>query len=239
MAYSKFNSNNFNIVVSDGNTVPSTNILGDKTYMDIGSGTILKLSWTLNIPQSDNKLDYYTLYIDAYDPNTGVVTRIFDNKIGNVKEFYITSSMLSNIDLSKFQIKISLKAHSIYGEAYSGVSSTLTLDIVRGCGTYIKVTDSYVQPIMKRTIAFSKLNYTPLIIDNKIIRDADGKILYVKAARAQAEDSGWALMQEFHSKDSNDVWHTSDVKYEVLTVTNENGLEEIVLDKNNEPIYVL
>lgn len=236
MAYSKFNSNNFNITVSDGNTIPSTDIFGDRTYVDIGSGTVLKLSWTLDYLSSENKLDYYTLYIDAYNSNTGATTRILDNKIGNVKEFYITSSILSKIELSKFQLKVYLKAHSIYGEAYSGTSNILTLNIARGCGTYLKVSNGDKPSIMKRALAFTRLNYVVLTdADGRVIKDSAGKILYVKAARTQDTESGWTLMQEFFMKDLDKTWKKSDIEYEMLT----DADGEIITDQDNEPIYVL
>ena len=154
---------------------------------------------------------------------------------------------------------ISVEAISKYGETYNCTSNIKTVFVSRGSGTYIKVTDGYTQPIMKRAIAFAKLNYVALLDEaGKPILGTDGKAMYTKASSTQDESIGWALMQEFYSidpntgavydsrgraiTDSNGVavgiagngWQKSDIRYEVLTY---NG--EIVTDANNEPIYVL
>jgi hypothetical protein len=41
-------------------------------------------------------------------------------------------------------------------------------------------------------------------------------------------------MQEFYTKDSNNTWQPSDIKYEVLV--DANG--ELITDPNNENIYL-
>lgn len=233
---SKFGNSNFTITASDGNTIPSTTLLGNKTYVDIGSGTVLKLSWTFNALYGSNKVDYYSLFIGAQDVTSGTVTALFNDKIGNVNEFYVTSSLLSQISLPKYQLRVYLKAHSVYGETYSGTSDVLFYNVTRGCGTFTKVADGYIQPIMKRAIAFTKLNYLALKdSEGKALLDADGKQLYAMASRAQDADTGWSLMQNFYSKNSSGAWKQSDIRYEVLT--DANG--EIITDSNNEPIYTL
>jgi hypothetical protein len=228
---------NLSITISDGNTVPSVDFLGYKTYVDIGSGTVLKIAWSTPTA-TGNKVDYYKLCIKHLNPQTGVYDIIFDKAIGNVNEFYITSDLLSQIVLPRYQIDINLSAISLYGDAYNSLVSTLTVDIAKGCGTYIKVDNVYKQPIMKRALAFSKLNYLMLADANgKALKGVDGKTLYVKATRAQATDTSWALMQEFYAKAPNDdgKWVASDIKYEALM--DANG--EIITDINNEIIYTL
>jgi hypothetical protein len=224
----------FILSATDGNTVPSTAILGYKTYVDIGSGTILKLFWDAPIA-ANNKVDYYKLYISATD-NVGKTTTLFNDSIGNVTEYYITSSLLSMLEQTKFKLNIRLTAYSKFGDLYNGDSNTLVLQVSKGCGTYVKVEEGYAQPIMKRALAFTKLDYFPLkVSDGLALLDANGEELYVKAARTQDTEAGWALMQNFYSKDSSKTWAQSDIRYEVLT----NAEGEIITDVNNDPIYLL
>lgn len=233
---SKFENSNFTITASDGNTIPSADLLGNKTYVDIGSGTVLKLSWVFNTLYGSNKVDYYSLFIGAQSTSTGNVTALFNDKIGNVNEFYITSDLLKQVNLSKYTLRCYLKAHSIYGETYSGTSDVFFYDIIKGCGTFTKVSDGYKQPIMKRALAFTKLNYLALTdTEGKALLDSDGKQLYVKSSRAQDNGSGWSLMQNFYSKTSSGTWKQSDIRYEVLIDTS----GEIITDINNEPVYTL
>lgn len=233
---SKFGNDNFTITASDGNTIPSADLLGNKTYVDIGSGTVLKLSWVFNTLYGSNKVDYYSLFIGAQSTSTGNVTALFNDKIGNVNEFYITSDLLKQVNLSKYTLRGYLKAHSIYGETYSGVSDVFFYDIIKGCGTFTKVSDGYKQPIMKRALAFTKLNYLALTdTEGKALLDSEGKQLYVKSSRAQDNGSGWSLMQNFYSKNSSGYWKQSDIRYEVLIDTS----GEIITDINNEPVYTL
>ena len=92
------------------------------------------------------------------------------------------------------------------------------------------------QPILKRTLAFAKLGYVAITDkDGKQIKTADGQAIYAKSASAQDSASGWALMQEFYSKDATNKWQVSDTRYEILTDTN----GEIITDVNNSPVYTL
>jgi hypothetical protein len=220
---------------SDGNTVPSIEFLNTRTYVDIGSGTVLKLSWDTPTA-TENAVDYYKLYIAAYNAITDTYQIVLDGSIGNVNEFYVTSELLSNIDFAQYHLNIQLTAFSRYGNEYNGISELIAVNISRGCGTYIKVTDGYAQPIMKRSVACAKLDYLPLTDSTgKQIYDADGEALYIKVSKAQSDSDGWTLMSDFYSKDSSNNWHLSDIQYEVLT--DANG--EIITDSNNEPIYTL
>jgi hypothetical protein len=80
------------------------------------------------------------------------------------------------------------------------------------------------------------LDYFPLKdTDGLALLDVNGEELYVKAARTQGTEAGWALMQDFYSKDSSKNWKQSDIRYEVLTDT----AGEIITDVNNDPIYLL
>jgi hypothetical protein len=220
--------------VSEGNTVPSTDILGSKTYLDIGSGTVFKLSWPT--PNATNNLvDSYTLSITTCDTPNGTIKTLLNQNIGKVNEYFVTSSILASIDKALLNLSIKLIANSAYGSVYSGASSPKDVCVAKGCGTYVPVTEGYPQKIFKRAIAFSKLNYVTLKdTDGKELRDVDGKLLYAKVARGQDTSAGWTLMQEFVSK-ANNTWKASDIRYEVLM--NSNG--EIITDSNNEPIYVL
>ena len=60
MAISAFS--NLAITISDGGTVPSLDYLSTKTYVNIGSGNVLKVSW--NTPTAtNNAVDSYKIYI--------------------------------------------------------------------------------------------------------------------------------------------------------------------------------
>lgn len=223
------------VTVSDGTTVPSICMSGDRTYVDIGSGNILKLSW-ITPTAANNEVDGYSITINSYDPDSGTYKVLFSNDIGEVNEFYLNSSHLANTEYAHFPMRASLVARSKYGTAYSSASANVDTYISKGCGTYVKVTDGYKQPVLKRTLAFAKLNYLMLTdSEGKALKDADGKTLYAKAARAQDVNVGWALMQEFSAKDVDNAWRTGDIQYELLT--DKNG--EIIVDSNNEPIYTL
>ena len=222
-------------VVTEGNTVPSIDILGNKTFVDIGSGTVLKLYWDTPIAQN-NAIDYYTLYLYTYDNISNLYQTIIKSNIGNVNEFYINSSLLTSVKQDHYQLYIQLTANSKYGEAYSVTSEVITVNISKGCGTYVKADRGYPQPIMKRALAFARLGYEVLTdAEGVALKDSEGKLLYVKVARAQDTEIGWSLMQEFCARDSESFWQNSDIQYEILT--NEQG--EIITDINNEPIYVL
>lgn len=226
---------NINLIASDGNTVPSTDIPGIKTYVNIGSGNVLKLSWDTPIA-TNNEVDYYSLNISCYDDAVGSTVELYSGSVGKVNEFYIDAAMLSNITTNYCPLYVYLVAYSKYGATYNGISSTLTVYVSHGCGTYVKVEKGYSQPIMKRALAFSKLDYVQLFgSDGKALAGADGLAIYAKSARAQDTYAFWTLMQEFYSKDATGNWLTSDIKYEVLTDSSGN----IITDLNNEPIYVL
>jgi hypothetical protein len=223
------------IAASEGNTVPSTDILGYKAYVDIGSGTVLRLFWPTPVA-SGNIVDSYTLNITTCDTSDGSLKTLLNTNIGKVNEYYINSELLDSITKATLQLSIKLTANSAKGSVYSGTSSVLTVNIARGCGTYIEVTSTYPQPIMKRAIAFSKLDYKALTdSQGQVLQDSEGKTLYVKMSRAQASESEWTLMQEFNSKNAGNVWKTSDIRYEVLT----DSSGELITDVNNHPIYVL
>lgn len=259
-----------NITVSSGSTVPYIKLSDVKTFVDIGSGSVFKLSW--NTPTAtNNEVDCYKLVMNMFDPETGILTYLHNDNIGNVNEFCVNSSYLSAVNISRCSLRIQLTACSKYGQAYDSSSEIIEVYICKGSGTYIKVEDG-PQPIMKRALAFAKLNYVALTdTAGKALTDTWGEPLYAKAARTQKvildetldyaslvdadgmlikdtddhsilaetviaqSESGWALMQEFHSKDSNGIWRSSDISYEVLT----NADGETITDKNNELIYIL
>ena len=226
---------NFTITLSDGGTVPSIDYLTKKTYVNIGSGNILRVSW--NTPTAaNNAVDSYKIYILKYDFASDDYESLYTSNIGNVNEFYLKSSLFASVPQSFVSLRVYVEAISKYGTAYNCISNIEAVDISKGCGTYVKVEDGYSQPVMKRALAFTKLNYVQLTdAEGKVLKDAEGKILYAKAVRTQDLDVGWSLMQEFFAKDHQSAWQTSDVRYEVLT--DENG--ELILDSNNNPIYIL
>lgn len=234
---------NLNMVVSDGGTVPSIDYLSNKTYVDIGSGNILKMSW--NTPTAtDNIVDSYNIHVQCYNSIKGGYQQIYKENIGNVNEFYLKSSMFSDMLQSFSKLLIHVEAVSKYGALYNGISNCEYVNVSKGCGNYTRVVEGYSQPVLKRTLAFTKLEY-PLLLDStgKPLLAFDGLAIRVKSSSAQMDlpdprdtaTSNWALMQEFYNKGADGSWQKSDIAYEVLT--DANG--EVVLDTNNNPVYVL
>jgi hypothetical protein len=232
---------NIALSVSEGNTVPSIDIMSNSVYVDIGnivgkeSGTVFRLFWDTPTAQY-NRVDSYTLNIYYYNEALAKYVTVLNENIGNVNEYYVTSYLLKDVIYDNYKLKVQLTANSAFGAFYSGNSNVLTVDVSKGCGTYIKVSDGYSQPIMKRAIALAKLGCVLLLdAEGKALKDAEGKALYANMAKVQSADTGWALMQDFKTKDSSGSWKDSEILYEVLT----DIYGEIILDSNNEPIYTL
>lgn len=223
------------ISASAGNTVPVIDFFDYPVFPNIGSGTVARLSW--NTPTAtDNAVDYYVLTIKVYDFNNGAYTTLFTGNIGNVNEYYITSSLLSAVTLVNYKLYVYITAYSKYGTAYNSPESSMNVYVCAACGTYKKVEDGYAQPILKRAIAFAKLGYRVLKDENgKILMGDDGKALYGKISSAQDTESGWTPMQDFYTKTYDGSWQQSDIRYEVLT----DASGAIITDSNNDPIYTL
>jgi hypothetical protein len=226
---------NLSITISDGGTVPSLNYLSKKTYVDTGSGNVLKVSWSTPTA-ANNAVDSYIIYISAYNSATASYRPLYRANIGNVNEFYIRSSMLSTIQQSLISLHVYVEVISKYGKSYNGVSNIESVYVGRGCGSYTRVEAGYKQPVMKRTIALSQLGFLALAdATGKLIAAVDEQVMHTKIANVQDAFTGWTLMQEFYTKDEAGDWKLSDIAYEALT--DANG--EIVTDENNELVYVL
>lgn len=226
---------NLSIAISDGGTVPSLNYLSNKTYVDIGSGNILKISWSTPTA-TNNAVDNYVVNILKYDAATASYKSFYRANIGNVNEFYLKSSLFNSLKQSYIPLRIYVEAVSKYGTAYNGTSNVELVSVGKGCGMYTRVTEGYKQPIMKRTLGFTRLDYLTLTdATGKAISTADDNVLYGKASSVQDAATGWALMQEFYEKDSNNDWQLSDLQYEVLT----DASGEVVTDANNNIVCVL
>jgi hypothetical protein len=131
---------------------------------------------------------------------------------------------------------INLTARSKYGGAYSSPTASSTVYVSKACGTYLKVSEGYAQPVMKRTIAFAQLGYKVLTdASGKAITAADGTQIYGKIVNAQNNTTGWTPMQDFYTKTLDGSWVASDIQYEVLT----DSSGEIVTDSEDSAIYTL
>ncbi len=245
---------NLNLTVSDGSTIASTEIYGadKKTYINIGSGNVFRLSWTTPILTGDT-VDRYSLVIKRHDTTLNVYYDIFDKNIGLVNEFYVDSSLLSTLP-TQYML-------SIYVVAYGKLGSVVTSNVVnpyisKGTGTYVKVTpDGYAQPIMKRALAFvneptQDVQVTAAIRDNSgnivPLYDSNGNTVQPTATRILTS-TDWSVTQEGYIKDDKGTWQPVDIKYETLLVLKEgtSDVYEIakVQQEGNpliyEPIYVL
>ncbi len=224
----KFSNTAGSLLVSDGNTVPSTNILGQVLYPNIGSGTICKLSW--DTPVSENNL------VDRYELD---ITTIFKDgaffetiDLGNVNEFYIKESMVHSYD--KVKLDVVLKAISKYGNTYSNTLDSTSISIAKCAGVYTKVSENYPEPIMKRAIALAQVFNEDE--DSGLLTDVNDLYLTdTNDISLAVHEYVWVPMQKFYKKQVDGTWQQSTVKYEVLV--NNNG--EIVTDKNDEIIYTL
>lgn len=226
---------NLSMTISDGGTVPSLDYLFTKTFVDIGSGNVLKITW--NTPTAENNaVDSYIVYVLFYDVASVSYKHLYNANVGNVNEFYLKSALFEVTPQSFIQLYIYVEAVSKYGADYNCTSDIEAINVSRGCGAYVKVEDGYKQPIMKRSVAFTKLAYAELVDENgDLITDDDGNIIYMPVSSVQDYSTGWTLMQEHYAKDANGNWQSSDIRYEVLTDTS----GEIVTDLNGDTVYVL
>ena len=251
---------NLILSVEDGSTIASTEIYGadKKTYINIGSGNVFKLSWTTPTLTND-MVDRYSLIIKRHDTTLNVYYDIFNKNIGLVNEFYVDSSLLPTVPLQYML--------SIYVVAYGKLGSVVTSNVVnpyisKGSGTYVKVTEG-LQPIMKRALAFAKIAL--MSDEGETLTDAEGKVLFTEdapilktefvladsnsevlldhegrtllatATKVLESTNGWTVVQEGYTKATDGTWRTNDIKYEVLV--DQSGA--IITDSSNEPIYIL
>lgn len=225
--------------ISDGGTVTSTNVYSSKSYIDIGSGNVFKLFW--NTPMDTSEIDYYYLSVRRYDASTGTYYNIFTNNIGNVNEFYVSSTLLSPITQTQYQLSIYVIAKSKKGATYDITSNVVTTYVTEGCGSYVKVFDGYKQPIMKRAVAFAKVNVAKrdeaVLAENygRALVDANGRTLYAATSTILESTNDWNVMQGSYSKDSTGTWKRNDIQYEVLV----DQYGEIITDTHGDPIYIL
>ena len=230
---------NLNLNVLDGSTLAATEIYGTdkKTYINIGSGNVFKLSWNTPILTNDS-VAYYKLIIKRHDTVSNIYYDIFDKNIGLVNEFYVDSTLLPSVPL-QYKISVCVVA---YGKLGNIITSNVAAPYIsKGTGTYTKVQpDGYQQPIMKRALALAnvppKENTHKSLLDSNgtELLDNNGKLLVAEANTVLANDT-WNIMLESYTKTTSGAWQPSDIKYEVLV--DETG--EIITDTSNNPIYVL
>lgn len=222
------------ITIAKTDTIPSFKILNEETFVNIGSGNVLKVCW--NTPTAFNNIvDSYKVHVLIQDTISAGYIPLYSVNVGNVNEFYLKSSLFDGIDQTRYILNIYVEVISKHGDAYNGISNVATVTVFKGTGSYVRVETANTQPVMKRALAFARLGYKQLIDSKgKALVDANGRTLYTKILPAQTTD-GWALMREFYSKDLDGNWSASDIRYEVLTDTT----GELILDSNDTPIYTL
>jgi hypothetical protein len=172
--------------VYDGNTIASTKIYGadKKTFVNIGSGNVFCLKWTISDLQND-KLDHFNVVIKRYDPTLGVYYDIIDKNVGLVRDFCVKSDLLPSAPL-QYLLSVYVVAYNKQGSIIT--SNTVNPYICKGSGTYVKVqSGNYKQPIMKRALAFAKVtesvdttNSAEIIKtdDDLVLQDANEKTLF-------------------------------------------------------------
>lgn len=238
---------NLNLTISEGGTIASTKIYGPKTYINTRSGNVFKLSWDAPIV-SDESINSYRVVLRRYDSVINTYYDVFNKNVGKVTEFYVESSILTNIALPQYQLSIYVVAQGQNNTYTSDIKNTF---VSNGGGNYVKVSDGYTQPIMKRALAFanagaqtSKSEFSLMDSNGKALVDANGETLTAKATKLlEIPESGWAVVQKSYVKDASGSWRANDIKYEILVDVNGNI---IYLDSNGtpniiagDPVYVL
>lgn len=196
---------NLTLYVSDGSTIASTEIYGadKKTYINIGSGNVFKLTWTTPLVTNDDVVDHYTLVIKRHDTSLDVYYNIFDRNVGLVNEFYVDSALLPSAPLQYVL--------SIYIVAYGKLGSVITSNVVnpyisKGSGSYVKVTDNnYKQPIMKRALAFVKELPTARTAATHTLTDSDTDVVLtdINGVALQDIDGNTLTLTAFDLVDCN------------------------------------
>jgi hypothetical protein len=70
--------------------------------------------------------------------------------------------------------------------------------------------------------------------------DRMGRALFASATKLLENTSNWSIVQKGYIKDAAGHWRTNDIAYEVLQVLNDQtGQYEVLVDSNNNPIYIL
>lgn len=203
------------LTITNAGTVPTTSILGSETFLNIGTGDVLKFSWS-PVSGTNNEISYYYLYLypasddPYYANNTGGYFSYSFYSLAN--ECYVPASALASGGPGWHKFTYYLYPNSKYGSYYNSQSVTGTCTFINGCsGAYIKLDSTnsdYPQPVMKRAVAFVK-------------DQASGE---------------WKLCQgAFYKDPASNEWKTGDISYEVLM--DQNG--EIITDSDNSPIYTL
>jgi len=227
---------NLTLSILEGSTIASTDIYGVKTYVNIGSGNVFNLSWTT----PDELVDHYELVIKQHDTTLNEYFDIFNKNIGIVDSFFVNSDILPTVPRQYIL--------SIYVVAYGKSGSVITSNVVnphvsKGCGTYVKVTEGYAQPIMKRALAFAKVvqTFQPSQIaqnvlkdsDGKVLKDSQGRVLYTTGSSPTIESTLLDLKGRV-LKDANDkvlLTTGSSVKTETTLLDLENRLLKDVQDR--------
>jgi hypothetical protein len=234
---------NLILSITDGSTIASTEVYGadKKTYVNIGSGNVFKLSWGTPELTSDT-VDRYSLVIKRHDTTLNVYYDIFDKNIGLVNEFYVDSGLLPKLP-EQYMLSVYLVAYGKQGSVVT--SNVINPYISKGSGAYVKVQpEGYKQPIMKRALAFAKVADTTAAStlevaladrDGTPLIDNDGQQLFANVTKVLESVNGWCVMQEGRTRDASGTWRINDIKYEVLV--DEDGY--IITDSDNKPIYVL
>lgn len=210
------------IRVSEGLTVPSVTLGSRTTYINTGTGDVLKLSWDILEPELTN---FYTLDISYFDKSGTSHALAYSIDIGKVNEYCLSAELLNSVPLDSYELAIKLTARSIYGFVYNSVSDTVYLNIKNGCGIYAKVSGGNDQPLMKRAAALARVSDQSE--DAGLLLSSDSFELVASDTQYLAVDvQVWSIMSDFYKRNSNDTWDLSDITYEVL------------LDSNNEPITI-
>lgn len=200
------------LTIANAGTVPSTNILNQETFLNIGTGDVLKATWSSASGTNNEVLSYgFWLYPNEEDPCYDIGFEWGSHSIFT-NEYIGTASTLNYAGPGWHKFDYFLVAYSKYDHYYDSPPITGTITFINDCsGVYIKLdstNSNYPQPIMKRAVAFVK---EPVSGEWKVCQGA------------------------FYKDQASSTWKASDISYEVLVDQN----NEVITDTSNEPIYTL
>lgn len=187
-------------------------ILDYDVFIDIGCGNVSRLFWETSedFAAGINTYNLSIDYVESTDSEGNEITcNIFSADIGKINEFFTTSELLNQVNLSTYKLIVKLTALDSLGVILDTAYETFWVS--RGCGTYVKVANIFSGVIFKRAAAFIRLSD----IKNNV-------------------GSSWILAQDLFIKNSENSWTKNDLDHEILL----DSSGEVIKDSNNSPIYI-
>lgn len=158
--------------ISNPGTVPTTSIYeGPESYLNIGSGDVVKFSWTVPSGLVDD-LSY--CWLGVYDLDSEIYC--FSDSVGKDNELYLTSDMLNRLGSGRHTLVAEMSMHNKYSSEFDSDVTVTMFQVINGCnGIYIKTFTEAGETIMKRAIPFVKQADGSWKLSNGAYYKADGQ----------------------------------------------------------------